>query len=106
MYEHINTKSEQMEGHKTEDMLVRRMVKEEVNRLNQGSTGGQSTRIHCQTCARKHVSGFDCLGKKCQRCFECGEAGHFKGAPNCKKLKDKDKNKQKNSANIKKEKKG
>ena len=33
-YEHTNTKSDQMGGRNTEDILVRRMIKEEVNQLN------------------------------------------------------------------------
>ena len=68
-YEHTNTKSEQMGGQKTKDMSVRRMVKEEMNHLNQGAKGGQSTKTQSQTCSRKHVSGFDCQGTRCQRYF-------------------------------------
>ena len=81
-------------------------MQEEVNLLNQGATGGQSTKNQCQTYSRKHVSGLDCPGKRCQKCFDCGEYGHFKGAPICKKPKDEKKNKQRDSANIKKDKKG
>ena len=81
-------------------------MQEEVNRLNQGATGSQSTKNQCQTCSRKHISGFNYPGKRCQKWFDCGESGHFKGAPSCKKPKDKNKNKQKDSANIKKKKKG
>ena len=86
-YEHTNTKSDHMGGRKSEDISVRRIVKKEVNRLNQGAMGGQSTKTQCQTCSRKHVSGFDCPYKKYQKCFDCGESGHFKGAPVVRNLK-------------------
>ena len=47
--------------------------------------------MNCQTCIRSHVAGFVCPGKECQKCFNCGEGGHFKGAPVCMKLKPKKK---------------
>ena len=46
------------------------------------------------------------MGKRYQKCFDCGESGHFKEASSCKKPRDKNKNKQKDSANTKKDKKG
>ena len=39
----------------------------------------------CQTCTRTHKAGYVCLSKKCKRCFDWGEKGHFKVAPLCKK---------------------
>ena len=38
-YEHTNKKAEQMGNAKMEDMVLRRMVQEEVNRVNQGAKG-------------------------------------------------------------------
>ena len=83
-YEHNNMKSKQIESRKYEKMLVRRMVQEEVNQLNQRATGGQGTKTQCQTCSREHGSEFDFPGKSCQNCYDCGESHHFKGASSCK----------------------
>ena len=38
---------------------------------------------------RKHKPGFKCPSKCFQKWFDCNKAGHFKGAPICKKPKDK-----------------
>ena len=90
-YEHTNTKSDQLGGSKDQDASVRRVIQEEVKRMNNGAlaTPGQQIKVKCQTCTRKHNSGVECPGLKCKECFDCREPGHFKGAPCCKKPKKK-----------------
>ena len=89
-YEQTNTKAAAMGSNKDEKARssVRRLVEEEVARLSL-SPGGSSEKVKCQTCSGKHKVGFNCPGKKCQKCFDCGEKGHFKGAPICKTPKNK-----------------
>ena len=83
-------KSEQMGNNKEEDNNVCPLKKEEVNRLNLGSTNtGQPGKVQCKTYTRKYHPNLNCKGKKCKKCFDCGESGHFKGAPSCKKPKPK-----------------
>ena len=48
-YEHTNTKAEQMGDSIIEDMVVRTMVQEEVNRVNQGTRGEPTVKTQCQT---------------------------------------------------------
>ena len=60
-----------------------------MKRLNLSPRGGGGDKVKCQTCTGSHKPGFVCPGRKCDRCFDCGEKGHFKGAPLCKKPKSK-----------------
>ena len=76
-----------MGDRKGEEASVRFAVREEVGCLNLGT--GSQNKLKCQTCSRKHNQGFDCPGKEYNKCFDCGESRHFKGAPSCKKPKEK-----------------
>ena len=44
-YEHTNKKAERMGDAKTEDMVVRRMVQEELNCVNKGARGEPTVKI-------------------------------------------------------------
>ena len=44
-YEHANTKTKQMGDVTTEDTVVRRIVQEEVNHVNQGARGEPTVKI-------------------------------------------------------------
>ena len=70
-YEHTNTKSDQLGGSKDQDASVRRVIQEEVKRMNDGAsaTPGQQTKVKCQTCTRKHNPGAECPGLKCKECL-------------------------------------
>ena len=54
--EHTNIKADQIGNTKDEDMLVRRMMQEEVNQENHGAKVEQSIKTQCQTCSRNHFS--------------------------------------------------
>ena len=90
-HEHTNTKSDQLGNTNDQDASVRRVIQEEVRRMNNEASAApnQQFKIKCQTCTRKHKSGAECPGLKCKECFDCREPGHFKGAPCCKKPKKK-----------------
>ena len=100
-HEQSEAKAAIMENKDDKSNDVRKIVEEEVARLNTD----RSVKLKCQTCTGFHKSGFKCPGKKCEKCFSCGEKGHFKGAPLCKgKTVNKNDSKQrdKNKENKKK----
>ena len=83
-------KSDQMAGTSGESVYVRRVVhdlKEEVKRLTGVTAKPAERKVKCQTCRGSHKAENMCPSKKCEKCFDCGEKGHFKGAPAYKKLK-------------------
>ena len=71
-------------GPKGEHATVRKVVQNEVKRLNIGTTATNrdEKKTKCQTCIKSDVACFICPGKNCSQCFECGDGGHFKRAPN------------------------
>ena len=74
-------------GRKAEDDWVSRVVKEEVKKLNLMVGGNTDKKVKCQTCTYTQKQIYVCLGKKCTKCIDCGESGHFKGAPICNQSK-------------------
>ena len=84
--EQTEKNSEAMGKKEEEEKDVRRLVEEEVARLNlkQLKKKKKSKGVKCQTCPREtHDEGRECAGLKAEECFSCGEKGHFQGAPIC-----------------------
>ena len=62
-YEQTQAKADQMAGsssNREENDSVRRVVKEEVRRLNPSPRGGGGDKVKCQTCTGSHKTGFVC----------------------------------------------
>ena len=87
-HEQTQSKSDQIAraGTKAEDASVRRVFQEELKQLNfrVSVTNIQEKKTKCQTCIRSYSPGFFCPSKKSQKCFDCGEGGHFKELPSAK----------------------
>ena len=55
-----------------------------TNKPTHPSTSKSAEAKHCTTCSNKKCKGgSNCIAYE-QECFECGEAGHYKGAASCK----------------------
>ena len=78
-----------------EDSRIHRL-EEEVARLHSEKKNSSfqkkkdTQNQKCQTCPDgKRHEGKECYGKKSKECYDCKEAGHFKGAQMCKGKKKK-----------------